>query len=372
MSNVLGLENFRQSVELNSVQPEHTYTEKSPIVEIFSAMVNGKDTSKFGAKADKALGYIKKLGADALAGDGRAKVELNQITSILIQAPLLQRLNLFNFMGNVTSVGFNERLLYKIYKLQGKMSGIQASQGDVNFPVSTWSYREMATQTISGGTSINYREIATGNLDGTGVMQEQVLTDMQNKVFYVVMNALYTGVKNATGIKHFTEAAGITKASVQDMIKKIRRYGNVGIFGDYSVTSQINDMTGFNTDTAGSLAKQLPLNVVEEIIKTGLLSTFYGAPVTEIPNAYNLLKLNVAGDNYETYLDEGLLFFLVSGILSPLQVGYRGGLQSATGLDIITGSSMTRFDLEFGSVIIPEYIPQMGIVSDSNFIVDKL
>ena len=111
MSNVLGLENFQQSVELNSVQPEHTYTEKSPIVEIFSAMVKGEDTGKFGAKADKAYAYLKKLGTDALAGDGRAKVELNTITSIMIQAPLLQRLQLFNFMGNVTSVGYNERLL---------------------------------------------------------------------------------------------------------------------------------------------------------------------------------------------------------------------------------------------------------------------
>ncbi len=372
MSNVLGLENFQPSVELNAIQPEHTYNEKSPVVEIFSAMVNGKDTSKYGDKVNKAYNFIKKLGADALAGDGRAKVELNTITSIMIQAPLLKRLQLLNFMGNVTTVGFNERLLYKVYKLQGKMSGLQANQGDVTFPTSTWSYQELATQTISGGTSINYRELATGNLDGMGVVQEQVLTDMQNKVFYVIMNALYGGVKNAAGIKHFAEAAGITKQSVQDTIKKIRRWGNVGIFGDYSVTSQINDMTGFNTDTAGTLAKQLPIATIEEIMKTGLISSFYGTPVTEIPNSYNLTKLNAAGDNYQVYLPEGLLFFLVAGEMSPLQVGYRGGLQSASGFDVVTGQQLTRFDLEFGSVVIPQYVPMIGIVSDSNYPVDLL
>jgi len=372
MSNVLGLENFRQSVELNSVQPEHTYTEKSPIVEIFSAMVKGEDTSKFGEKANKANAYIKKLGIDALAGDGRAKVELNTITSIMIQAPLLQRLNLFNFMGNVTNCAFSERLLYKVFKLQGKMSGMQASQGDVTFPTSTWSYREMSTQTISAGSAINYREIATGNLDGTGVMQEQILTDMQNKIFYTVMNALYNGVKNATGIKHFVEAAGITKTSVQAMQKVVRRYGNVGLFGDYSVVSQLNDMTGFNTDTAGTLAKFLSPAIIEEIMKTGLISTFYNSAVTEIPNSYNLTKLTADGTNFQTYLPEGLLFFLVAGEMSALQVGYRGGLQSMSGLDVVSGTAMTRYDLEFGSVVIPEYVPQMGIVSDSNFPVDKL
>jgi len=371
-NNVLGLENFTPSVELNNIQPEHKYTEKSPIIEIFSAMVKGEDTGRFGDKANKANAYIKKLGADALAGDGRAKVELNTITSIMIQAPLLQRLNLFNFMGNVTSVGFNERLLYKVYKLQGKMSGLQANQGDVPFATSTWNYREMTTKTISGGTSLNYRELSTGNPDSLAPLMEQVLTDMQNKIFYSVMNALYSGVKNATGIKNFTEAAGLTKASVQDMIKTIRRWGKVGIFGDYSVVSQINDMTGFNTDTAGVLAKQLPISVIEEIMKTGLISSFYNTIITEIPNSYNLLKLNSAGTMYDTYLPEGLLFFLVSGEQSCLQIGYRGGLQSATGFDVITGQNMTRFDLEFGTEIIPEYIPQMGIISDSNFPVDKL
>jgi len=107
-------------------------------------------------------------------------------------------------------------------------------------------------------------------------------------------------------------------------------------------------------------------------MKTGLISTFFKSAVTEIPNSYNLLKLNSGSTNYETYLPEGLLLFLVAGEMSCLQVGYRGGLQSASGLDIITGSAMTRYDLEVGSVIIPEYIPQMGIVSDSNFAVDKL
>ena len=372
MSNVLGLDNFTPSVELNNIQPEHKYTEKSPIIEIFSAMVKGEDISKYGDKGNKAYAFIKKLGADALAGDGKAKVELNTITSLMIQAPLLKRLQLFNFMGNVINVGFNERLLYKVYKLQGKMSGFQASQGDVPFATSTWSYREMTTQTISGGTSINYRQLATGNPDSIAPLTEQVLTDMQNKIFYTVMNSLYNGVKNATGIKNFVEAAGVTKTSVQNMLKTIRRWGNVGIFGDYSVVSQINDMTGFNTDTAGTLAKQLPASIIEEIMKTGLISTFYNSIVTEIPNSYNLLKLNSAGTMYDTYLPEGLLFFLVAGETACLQVGYRGGLQSATGFDVVTGESMTRYDLEVGSVIIPEYVPQMGIISDSNFPVDKL
>ena len=367
MSNVLGLENFRQSAELNSVQPEHTYTEKSPVVEIFSAMTKGEDTSKYGEKANKAYNYIKTLGANAQAGDGKSKVELNTITSIQIQAPLLQRLQLFNFMGNVTNVAYDERLLYKVYKLQGKMSGLQASNGDVPFATSTWDYREMTTQPVSGGMAVNYRELAAGNFSNQGVLAEQVVTDMTNKVFSKVISDLYTGVKASTGVKNFAEAAGITKASVQAAIKKARRFGSVGIFGDYNVTSQLNEMTGFNTDTAGTLAKQLPISVIEEIMKTGLISTFYNTPVTEIPNAYNLTKLNAAGTDYDLYLPDGLLFFLVSGAMAPLQVGMRGGLTSKSGFDVVTGLEITRFDLEFGDVLIPEYTPMIGLISDTTF-----
>lgn len=368
---VFELNNFRPNAELNGLKPQHALTEKSPVVEIFSAMVRGMDTNKYGEKANKAYNYIKKLAEDAQSGDGKAKVELNAITTIAIQAPLLKRLQLFNLMGNVINVGYNEELKYKVFKLEGKMSNIQANQGDVTFPVSSWTTRSMSTKTISGGLAVNYRQLAAGNFDGMGVAQEQVLTDMTNKIFYDVMTSLYSGIKNASGVKHFAEAAGISATSVKDTIKKVRRWGNVGIFGDYSVVSQLNDFVGFKADPTDSKANNLSETVMEEIRRTGLISTYNGTPIVEIPNAYNLTKLNTAGDNYETYLPEGLLFFLVSGELSPLQVGYKGGLQSAQGFDIVSGMEMTRFDIEWGTKLIDEYVPMIGLVSDSNFEVTK-
>jgi len=371
MFNEFNNETFKLDAELNSLQPKNKYTEKTPVVEIFSAMVRGDDTSKYGEKANKTYAYIKGLAEKANKGSGEAKVELNAITTVSLEAPLLKRLQLFSFMGNVTTVGYNEELRYKIYKLQGKMSNWQASQGDVTFPVSTWETRPFATKTVSGGLAMNYRELATGNFDGMGQAQEQTLTDMTNKCFYMVSKELYEGVKNASGIKHFVESAGIAPSAVKNMLKKIRRWGKVGIFGDYSVVSQLNDMAGFKADPADANATKLSEAVMEEIRRTGLLSTLNGAPVVEIPNSYNLTKLNSAGDNYQTYLPEGLLYFLVNGEMSPLQIGYRGGLQSATGFSIVNGMHLQRMDLEIGAIIIPEYVPLVGLISDSNYEIDK-
>jgi hypothetical protein len=274
-------------------------------------------------------------------------------------------------MGNLMSVGFNEEIKYKIYKLDGRAVNKQANQGDVGFKTAHWETRTMSTKTISAGMAINYRELATGNFNNVGVLQEQTLTEMYNKIFYDVETALYNGVKDATGIKNWSEAAGLTSSAVKDAIKIARRWGNVTISGDYSVVSQLNDFAGFKSYAAEINPTHLSEAVMNEIMRTGLLSTYMGTPVVEIPNSYNLLKLNADADFYETYLPEGLLFFLVSGELSPVQVGYKGGLQSASGFDVVTGMEITRFDIEWGTKIIDEYIPMIGIVSDSNFSVDK-
>lgn len=41
------------------------------------------------------------------------------------------------------------------------------------------------------------------------------------------------------------------------------------------------------------------------------------------------------------------------------------------GTDVISASEMTRYDMEVGDVIIPEYLPTMALISDSNFTVTK-
>ena len=50
---------------------------KSAVVEIFSAMTEGKDLSRFGKKADVAANYIMELNNKAAAGDMMAVSELN-------------------------------------------------------------------------------------------------------------------------------------------------------------------------------------------------------------------------------------------------------------------------------------------------------
>lgn len=368
--NAINFDSFQANAELNNLQK--TVNTKTEGVEIFSAMCAGKDTSKYGDKVDKVNNYMKSRGQAALNGDLKAQAELNAIRTEMIEMPLLKRLNIFDFMGEKISVGFNEELRYRVQKLEGKMSGEQAINGSFPFGSYTWETEVMKTGNITGGVIIDNREYAAGNTDAIQVANEQCVTDMMNKMFYKVQLALYNGIKNAT-IKNFGEAAGITKTHVDQVIKNARHNGaGVNIMGDYSVISQLVDFTGFSTN---STTKQFSDAVMEEIRRTGLLNSYKGSPVVEIPNSLNLTKTKTDSvlntTFYDTYLAEGLLYFLVSGAMSPLKIGIKGGLQSMAGQDIALRANVVRYDMEFGTAFIEQYSHNIGLISDTNYSVTK-
>ena len=196
-----------------------------------------------------------------------------------------------------------------------------------------------------------------GNTDAIAVANEQIVTDMLNQMFYNVITNLYTSIGAialANGLAAYREDAGLIQADVDDAIRLIRRWGSATISGDYSIISQLEPFAGFTT-IAGTV--QYSEAVMEEIRKTGLLKSYRGTPIVEIPNAYNLTRVNAtAGINntpyYETYLPEGLLFVLPkTSFSSPLQVGRKGGVTTMVGQDIGLKLNIQRFDLEFGKFI---------------------
>lgn len=370
MNNAIDFERVQPNAELNSLQK--SVNTKTRGVEIFSAMCAGKDVSKYGTDVDKVNTYMKAKGSAAVNGDPKAQAELNAITTEMIEAPLMKRLNILDFMGEKINVGYDEVIKYKVMNIEGKMSNWQAVNGTFPFATYGHSTRTMDTGNITGGVLIDHREFMSGNCDAIQALNEQTITDMMNKVFYKVQMDLYSAIKEAKGngkIVNFEESDGIIKTSVDSVLKKAKRFGNVTLTGDYSVVSQMEDLAGFKVDASGGV--RFSEAVMEEIRKTGLLKMYKGTPIVEIPNSYNMTKLAEDGKFYDTYLPEGLLYALVSGLNSPLKIGFKGGLQSMAGQDISLRADVIRYDLEMGTAVIPEYIPYIGLVSDTNFSVEK-
>ena len=77
-----------------------------------------------------------------------------------------------------------------------------------------------------------------------------------------------------------------------------------------------------------------------------------------------MIDLNTAGDFYAPQLPTTDLWFLPQGMMTPLQIGLRGGLTSMTATDINLRAEVTRYDWEFGNYVIAEYIPAIGYIYD--------
>jgi hypothetical protein len=334
-------------------------------IEIFSKILFGKDTSKYGKKVDDVFNYVKEVSGAASEGDAKAKTEINSIVTVTLQQPLMQRLNIANFMGNSRTVGYNEQLNVEYYQIQGAdLARIQASSGAFTFPTVKKRTKTVETQNATAGMAIDYRELASGATDGMAVASEQVLTSLTNQVVLSHINALRTGIQNATTLKNYE--AGITKTTIDSVKNKARRFGNVTIMGDFDAVDKLSGLAGFNVNSTTNVNEvRFSEAVMEEIMSTGLLKNWKGTPVVEIPNAYNMTALNTAGDFYKPYLPTSDLWFIPQGQMTPLQIVMRGGLTSMTATDINSRSEVTRFDVEYGNYLVKEYLPFIGYIYDN-------
>lgn len=337
---------------------------KSAVVEIFSAMTQGKDLSRFGKKADVAAKYIMELNNKAMAGDPVAVSELNEIRRFSMEPVLMKEIKLLGIYGNYKPIGWNESCEIEIPEFVNTGAEIQAAGQDVKFPVIRKKRVPIATTTISAGYAVDYRKAALGDMSDENELQNQVRIAIRNKAAKYVVETIYNAIKNAKGVKYFFEGAGLTKTGVDGVIANVRRYGKPTVSGDYALISQFNGFAGYNgvTPTVTGISEA----VMKEIHDTGLMGVYNGTTLTEIPNAYDFTTLNKDGDNFETMLPAGLGFVIPTGMQSPIYTVTRGGLTSMSGNDVTTGQLMSRYDLEIGAILVPNGESRLGLLHDKN------
>jgi hypothetical protein len=358
------------TIELNNERRDSEYaigkTKKtSPVVEIFSAITNGKELSGYDkAVADKSVKFIKELNSRATNGDTAAISELNTIRRLAIEPVLLQEIKLLGIYGNYKPLGYNESCEVEITEYANLPAKEQAAGQDVGFPVIRKRRVPIATTVISGGYAVDYRKAALGDMSDENELQNQVRVQIRNKASKYVITTVYDAIKAATGIKYFFEGAGLTKTGVDDVITKIRRFGKTTVSGDYALLTQFNPWAGYvgTTPTVNGIAEA----VMKEIHDSGLMGMYNGSILSEIPNPYDLTSINSTGDNFNTMLPAGLGFVLPAGSASPIYTVTRGGLTSFSGNDVTTGQLISRFDLEVGAIVAPGQEYKVGTIHDTN------
>ena len=356
------LNNLRKDADLF----DGKFTKTSPVVEVFSAMVNGQELSKFGAKADAAVNYIKDLGSRAENGDYTAVAELNTLRRFVIETPIMEEIKLLGIFGSYKHVGYDETIEREVYKHVGERSRTQAAGGDVVFPETVKETYPVGTFTVSGGYAVDYRRVALGDMEKEHEGLALVKTDIRNRAILAIVNRVYNAIKNATGVKYTIEAAGLTKAGVDGVINNVRRNGKPTVIGDYALISQFTPWAGYVGAINGNTITGISEKAMNEIAQTGALSMYNGTVLAEMPNPYNEYEMNEAGDNFKTLLPAGLGFVIPAGVKSPIATYTRGGLTSFTGNNVKNGKIETRFDLEVGCDVAKGQEHRIGTIYDTN------
>ena len=364
MSYILELNNERKDANFTSGCIKQT----SPVVEIFSAMRDGKELGRFGKTADKAVTYIKGLNKKASAGDLSAISELNELRRFAMEPQILQEAKLLSIYGNYKSIGYNDSCEVEVPELVGNPATRQAAGQDVSFPVIRKRRTPIATVTVSAGYAVDYRKAAVGDMSDENELKNQIATQLRNKATAYVVETIYKAIKHADGVKYHFEGAGLTKTGVDGVVTPIRRYGKPTIAGDYALVSQLNGFAGYQGVTPNVTG--ISEAVMKEIHDTGLMGLYNGAIVSELPNPYDTTLLNAKGDDFQTVLPQGIGYVIPAGKQSPIYTITRGGLTSFSGSDITTGQILTRYDLEVGALVAPDREYMIGLLGDTNLTAD--
>ena len=356
--------------ELNNLRKDADYLSRemratSVVAEVFSAMVKGNEVGAIKG-ADKAVKYIKELGARAENGDFGAVAELNTLRRFAIETPLLQEMKLLGIFGSYQAVGYDETIEREIYKHVGEKSREQAASGDVVFPAIVKETYPVPTFTVSGGYAVDYRRVALGDMSKENEGMEQVRIDIRNKSMRAIVLKVYEAIHNATGVKYAFENASLTKAGVDGVLTKIRRFGRPTVIGDYAILSQFTPWAGYVGSINSNTITGISEAQMNEIAQNGLLGMYNGAVLAEIENPYDETTLNATGDDFETMLPAGLGFIVPTGAKSPIATYTRGGLTSFTGNNVKNGKVEMRMDLEVGVDIAKGQEYKIGMFLDSN------
>lgn len=360
-----------QTFELNNEQRSANFVSgkigaHSTVTNVFCDMVDGKDLSKYGKSADASVAYIKELNSRANQNDQVAVAELNELRRFRLQPAVLEDMKLLSIFGGYRNIGYNESCEIEVPEFVGIGANVQAPGQDVTFPALRMRRVPVATTTISGGHAVSYRKAALGDMSDEFELQNQIRTQIRNQAAKYVIENAYKAIKNATGVRYEYEGSGLTKTGIDSVIAKVRRWGRPTFIGDFALVSQLNGFAGWAGVTP--VINGISDAAMEEIRKTGMLGLYNGTIVKELENPYDVTKIVNDADgkpNFATLMPAGLGFVIPSGVQSPIASITRGGLTSFTGNDVATGTIMTRFDLEIGSVVAPGLEYRIGMVHDT-------
>jgi hypothetical protein len=191
---------------------------------------------------------------------------------------------------------------------------------------------------------------------------------MYNTAEKFMFTAGYELIKNSpVSIKLFNiGAGGISKAKVDEYIGLLRRVGTPIIYGTYTMIMQMETWDGFDTGNGNVTYTQ---SHMDEIRNSGVIAKYRGCPVVLINEGINMASVSTNSETgqkwYSTVLPEGMMYIMPSAVSGDKVLKFAfGKVKSMTGEDINLATIARRWDMSFGTALIPTALPFVGFIGD--------
>lgn len=260
-----------------------------------------------------------------------------------------------NHVADVKHVGYGEKAAFRV-KQEGIRAFIMAKAGTPARSKIAHKQITLDTIAVSARPVVNLYELRTGRVQMADLIRDAA-NEMHLKQIQYIQGVLHKAVENWEH-PFSGSGSGIAKNVLNPMLQHWMRTGSVTLLGDIAIISQLAEQTGF---TAAAATQQFSQNVIDEVMRTGMIGTYYGAKVINMVNPY-------MGDNVTPVLDTKRLYILPSGAsadMRPLKVLYEGDVQSTESTNIDDLAYEVRLDQWFGAGVVVGNTPAMSIYTDA-------
>lgn len=304
-------------------------------------------------QSEQASRLIADLAADPTPHN---KYQLAQLVSYTVDEMAKPATDWLAQVADVKQVGFGEKAVFRV-RQEGIRAFIQAKGATTARSKIAHKQVSLDTIAVSARPVINLYELKTGRVQMADLIRDAAY-EMQLKQLQFIQAVLHTAASSWTS-PFYAAGTGVIKSVLSPMIQHWMRTGAVALLGDIAVVSKLAEQTGF---AASTTTQQYSPAIIDEMARTGVIGTYYGAKVVSLINPY-------LHDNVTPVADINKLYILpAAGVTEtrPLKVVMEGDVISAESTNIDDMAYEVRLDQFFGAGIVIGKTPALGVYVDSS------
>ena len=281
------------------------------------------------------------------------RYELGQLIGFSVNSILDKRLNWLDNIADVRRGSVGDNPEFKV-PYSGLVAKVGAKGGTPEVSMVFNKRVTIDTNDVSIRPKVDYSQLAQ-NPELIMRMIEESAIAIENAIVIDIQDKLYTTF-SALSAPNYASGAGIVKATFDEQLRAIQRFGMVSVLGDITQIHGLTDLTGFSNRVADDL-------MIEHNNRRHL-GTYLGASVTELENRYlddsSLAETNLA-------LRDDLIYGLYTGDANsrPLKVYYGGDLRVMERTNEEDESIEYFMRVTFGSLVVGNQ-KRMFIYEDTN------